>query len=45
MLVIIECCGKQYQVQEGRYVDFELLHKEEGEKVEFDKVLMVVDGE
>ena len=45
MLVIIECCGKQYQVEEGRYVDFELLHKEEGEKVEFDKVLMVVDGE
>lgn len=45
MLVIIESCGKQYQVEEGRYVDFELLHKEEGEKVEFDKVLMVVDGD
>lgn len=45
MLVIIETCGKQYQVEEGRYVDFELLEQKEGDKVEFDKVIMVVDGE
>jgi len=45
MLAIIETCGKQYEVTEGRYVDFDLLDAEKDGKFVFDKVLMVVDGE
>ncbi len=45
MLAIVETCGKQYQLQEGRYVDFEYLGKEANSKVEFDKVVMIVAGE
>ena len=45
MLAIVESCGKQYQLQEGRYVDFEYLGVDEKAKVEFDKVVMVVAGE
>jgi len=45
MLAIIETCGKQYEVTEGRYVDFDLLDVEKDGKFVFDKVLMVVDGE
>ncbi len=45
MLAIVETCGKQYQVQEGRYVDLEYLGVEANSKVEFDKVVMVVAGE
>ena len=39
MLAIVETCGKQYQLQEGRYVDLEYLGVEANSKVEFDKVL------
>ena len=39
MYAIVETGGKQYQVEEGRYLDVELL---EGEKD--DKVVMVVNG-
>ena len=45
MLAIVESCGKQYQLQEGRYVDFEYLGLDEKAKVEFDKVVMVVAGD
>ncbi|MCR4881475.1 MAG: 50S ribosomal protein L21, partial [bacterium] len=45
MLAIVESCGKQYQLQEGRYVDFEYLGVDEKAKVEFDKVVMIVAGE
>ena len=45
MLAIIETCGKQYEVTEGRYVDFELLDAEQDQKFVFDKVLMLVDGD
>ena len=45
MLAIVESCGKQYQLQEGRYVDFEYLGADEKAKVEFDKVVMIVAGE
>ena len=43
---IIETGGKQYMVSVGDLVDVELLGKDmkEGDKVEFDKVLMVDDG-
>jgi large subunit ribosomal protein L21 len=45
MLVIVETGGKQYQFQEGRYIDIEFLNVEENEKVEFDKIVMVIAGE
>ena len=41
---VIETGGKQYMVQEGDVVKIELLAGEEGEKVTFDKVLLVDDG-
>lgn len=45
MLAIIETCGRQYEIQEGRYIDVDFLNREENESVELDKVLMIVDGE
>ena len=45
MLAIVETCGKQYQLQEGRYVDLEYLGVDVNSKVEFDKVVMIVAGE
>lgn len=44
MYAIIEASGKQYKVEEGRYVDFELLGKEVDEKITFEKVVMLVNG-
>jgi len=44
MYAIVETGGKQYQVEEGRYVDIELLEGEKESKVVFDKVVMVVNG-
>ncbi|MFA6988584.1 MAG: 50S ribosomal protein L21 [Candidatus Gastranaerophilaceae bacterium] len=45
MLAIVETGGKQYQFQEGRYIDIEFLNVEENSKVEFDKIVMVIAGE
>lgn len=45
MLAIVETGGKQYQVEEGKYVDIELLNEEQDSSVELDKVVMIVDGE
>lgn len=45
MLAIVETGGKQYQVTEGRYVDVELLSNNANDKVVFDKVVMIVDGD
>ena len=45
MIAIVETGGKQYKVNEGRYVDIELLDAKEGDSIELDKVLMIVDGE
>ena len=45
MFAIIETGGKQYKVEEGRYVDVELLEKAESEAVTFENIVMVVDGE
>ena len=45
MIAIVETGGKQYKVTEGRYVDIELLDAKEGDSIELDKVLMIVDGE
>lgn len=45
MIAIVETGGKQYKVTEGKYVDIELLDAKEGDAIELDKVLMIVDGE
>ena len=44
MYAIVETGGKQYPVEEGRYVDVELLGEEKDAKVVFDKVVMIVNG-
>ncbi len=44
MLAIVDINGKQYQVEEGRYVTVDRLGKEENETFEIGNVLMVVDG-
>lgn len=44
MYAIVETGGKQYQVEEGRYIDVELLDGEQDSKVVFDKVVMIVNG-
>ena len=44
MYAIVETGGKQYKLEEGRYVDIELLHNEVNEKVTFDKIVMLVNG-
>ena len=44
MYAIVETGGKQYQVEEGRYLDVELLDGEKDSKVVFDKVVMIVNG-
>src|SRR5574344_2644361 len=44
MYAIVETGGKQYQVEEGRYLKVELLDGEVDSKVVFDKVVMVVNG-
>ena len=43
MYAIIETGGKQYRVQEGDVVRVEKLEIADGEKVKFDKVLLVAD--
>jgi len=44
MYAIVETGGKQYQVEEGRYLKVELLDGEENSKVLFDKVVMIANG-
>ena len=44
MFAIVETGGKQYQVEEGRYLDVELLEGDKDSKVVFDKVVMIVHG-
>ena len=44
MYAVIETGGKQHRVQVGEVVKVELLGAGEGEKVVFDRVLMVGDG-
>ena len=42
MYAIIATGGKQLRVEEGRYVDVEKLPFEEGQKVEFDEVVLLM---
>ena len=44
MYAIVETGGKLYQVEEGRYVDIELLDGEKDSKVVFDNIVMIVNG-
>lgn len=43
MYAVIETGGKQYRVQEGDVISVEKLGLIEGEKLSFDKVLMIAD--
>ncbi|RMI03402.1 MAG: 50S ribosomal protein L21 [Calditrichaeota bacterium] len=45
MYAIVEIAGKQFRVEKEMTVKVPLLHKEVGETVEFDRVLLVNDGE
>ena len=45
MFAIVETGGKQYRVQEGDVITVEKLNVEAGEKIVFDKVLMLSDSE
>ncbi len=44
MFAIVEACGRQYQLEAGRFVDVDLTEGEEGTAFVFDKILMIVDG-
>ena len=44
MLAVIESGGKQHTVSEGESLKVELLSAEIGSTVEFDKVLMISNG-
>lgn len=41
MYAVIQTGGKQYRVQEGELLKIETLVAEEGQEVEFDKVLLI----
>ncbi|WP_108652205.1 50S ribosomal protein L21 [Dongshaea marina] len=45
MYAVIQSGGKQHRVAEGQVVRLEKLEVETGSAVEFDKVLMIADGE
>lgn len=45
MYAVIKTGGKQYKVREGQILRVESLNAEAGDAVEFDQVLMVVDGD
>ncbi len=44
MFAVIKTGGKQYKVQEGDVLEVEKLHKDKGQKVTFDKVLLIDEG-
>ena len=44
MYAIIDIGGKQYKVEEGKYLAVDLMDKEPGTALSFDKVLLVSDG-
>lgn len=45
MYAIVRTGGRQYRVEEGRYVDVEKLPYEEGDEVTLSEVLLVGDGD
>ena len=44
MYAIVETGGKQYQMEEGRYLKVELLDGDVESKVVFDKIVMIANG-
>lgn len=44
-LAVIKTGGKQYLVEPGKWYNFEKLDVEVGKTVDFDEVLLVIDGE
>ncbi len=45
MHAIFETGGKQYRVKEKDLIDIEVISLKDGEKISFDKVLLVSDGD
>lgn len=45
MYAIVEIAGQQFKVEEGKKIFVHRLENEEGSNVEFDKVLLVEDGD
>ena len=45
MYAVIKTGGKQYKISEGDEIIVEKLNVEEGEKVIFDEVFAIIDGE
>ena len=45
MFAVIESGGKQHTVSEGDSLKIELISGEEGSTIDFDKVLMISDGQ
>lgn len=45
MYAIMRTGGRQYRVEEGRYLDVEKLPCDEGEQIEIDDILLISDGE
>ena len=45
MYAIIETGGKQYKVEQGQIINVEKLDVQQGEEVNFDKVLLIKDEE
>jgi len=45
MLAIVDLNGKQYQVEEGRYITVDRLSLEPDASLEISNVLMLVDGD
>ena len=45
MYAIIETGGKQYKVEQGQIINVEKLDVQQGEEINFDKVLLIKNGE
>ncbi len=45
MFAIIQTGGKQYKVEKGDTLDVELLEGKDGEKITFEEILLINDGE
>ncbi|AJQ96433.1 50S ribosomal protein L21 [Gynuella sunshinyii] len=45
MYAVIVSGGKQYRVEEGQRLKLEKIEAETGKSIDFDKVLLVADGE
>ncbi|TXR52152.1 50S ribosomal protein L21 [Reinekea thalattae] len=45
MYAVIVSGGKQYRVSEGQTVKLEKIEAETGAKIDFDKILLVADGD